>query len=192
MRFKISELLLFTAFVAGAFACMRSPAYFTSSLYVSAILLTLLMSLVMAIAIQNERRIFWICFSACGLIYAYNADLSLNAEWAESREYLVTGTLVETLYDRVHGDRFPTPSSRGGGIFSVSPDVYASGGSQQTGGLGRGGGLGGGGGIGYTESQGSFLIVGHALIAICLAWLGGHLGFLIQKRSTTTNKSPVD
>ncbi len=190
MRLRISELLLFTAFVAGAFACMRNPMNFTASIYVSVVLLTLMISMVMAIAVQKQARVFWICFAACGFVSSYSSDLTMNSEWSEARDYSIISPFVEELFDRVHEDRFPPATRRGGGgIFNIESDVYATGARNQIGGGGLGGGGLGGGGqatVGYEEAHGSFLLVTHALIAICLAWLGGHFGSLVQKRTGTT------
>ena len=143
----------------------------------------MLLALVLAITTRGPSQWYWISFAVCGFLYVGFAQLYYVAvPPTNQRENLVTSMILDRVYERTHGYGDGTsPPPFGGGGFG-------------------GGGLGGGGGgrgIGrfggalklgnilsgdQLEEYRGFMHTGHCLIAICLAWMGGHLGSLIVSR----------
>ena len=176
MQFRILELLMFTAFVGGAFAVMRSPDYLNSCVYACLIILTMLLALVLAITTRGPSQWYWISFAVCGFLYVGFAQLYyVGVPPTDQRENLVTSTILDRVFERTHGyedGASPPPFGGGGGGF----------------GGGGGGGLGSALKLGnilsddQLEEYRGFMHTGHCLIAICLAWMGGHFGLIVSRR----------
>ena len=167
MRVRIAELLVFTAVVAGAFACMTHGQYLSAGIFTSFIMMMLLLALLMAIAVCGEQKFFWVGFATAGLVYAHYAGLMYSVEF---KTRLVTeSTFLIPLFEWSH--------------FGESiGDVRAIG----------GGGFGGGGGIRNSEEYKCFMQTGHGLVTFCLAWFGGQFVVMVRRNSKKANQAPVE
>ena len=104
-QFRLRTTLLFVAAVSLALAATRSATSAWASAIITMTVLTLLVSVALAIGSRGERQSFWIGFAVCGAGYF---AVVLTPIAPHITEYLATSKAVSLLRDQFH----PQPEYR--------------------------------------------------------------------------------
>ena len=183
-RFTIGSLVGFVLMCGVAFAALRESSEWWERGTFTFTVLVLLTSLLLASHRMGERRAFWFGFALFGCVYL---GLALIPP-VESR--LVTSCALEELHVRLSGQTTQqvvlTITSSGSGVtnqtLAFSPDgttVAANGsGSVPLFYLQTAKWL-----PGWRGSTMNFVKIGHSLIALLLAWLGGIMSVRLARRA---------
>lgn len=191
-RFHIGRLIAFIALCGVGLAALRSPSGLWASLMFTVAPATLVVALINVIAGRGGSRAYWAGFALCGWGY-FAANF---APWVGEAigPRLVTTALLDILYPSISP---PTPppaggwagggggtgmgSSMGGGMPGGSPGMGGPGWSpppepgrwQVWTEEDRGSGLGAIAGSVVLASPETFRRIGHSILTILLAGLGG-------------------
>lgn len=183
LRFSLRQLMGFVVIVAMACAGLARPSPLTASIVFTFAVGTLFVAVLGAVGNRRAARAFWIGFAVTGWGYLWVAhwpdedDWSITSPWElQTKGPLLTTKLLRTAFDAFHP---PPPSPPGGrGFFSVPPQRGSTAEVPLL--LGQ---IGGGirrtapppPTFDYEAMQTAFFRAGHALWALVLGYLGGHL-----------------
>ena len=104
-RFRLRTLLLFIVAASFALAAMRFATAAWASAIVTATVLTLLVSIALAVCTSGERRSFWIGFAICGNVYLLGVTESIKLLAPEIVVNLATTRAVAFLRESFHPQR---------------------------------------------------------------------------------------
>jgi hypothetical protein len=186
-RFSLRALLLSVAAMALALAAMRFANIAWASAVVTITILALLASMAVAAGRRGERRSFWIGFALCGSGYLAVITTSLDPELVLK---LATTQSIAFLRDKFHpGSDFQSAPVIGGGAFQVLVQPPANSGaldepdaplpllkSQERSYFDPGSAA-----LPFQYSEDykamveNFLLIGHCIWALIIAFVGGTL-----------------
>jgi hypothetical protein len=194
LRFSIASLLGLVLFLGVALAAIRQATGLWDSAVFTTTFGLLLVSVLLAVHCKEHRRAFWLGFALFGWV----ALMASLVPPVESR--LITTKLLAYLDSELMGrdtrtrltlylreiamaqdalaERLATPADSGGASqvpITLKANVWAR---RLI-----------GGGSGTSEN---FMRIGHSLIALVLAWVGGHLSrYLYVRNQRVQSRDPI-
>ncbi len=183
MRFNLRELFAIIFVCAfGCVALVRSTPLL-GSLFFSFTLCLLLVAILAAVATQRETRFFWLGFAIAGSAYLW---VSRDPEPGMSNDdRLITTRILQAGYERIY-----PPGRMGGGrgmmsIGSTDDSSPAAPTPSANPSLIYGSGQ-------HLQEFGdydAFMLSGHCLFALLLAWIAGHFTRFVHARSRIAKPS---
>jgi hypothetical protein len=187
LRFNIASLIVFILICGVAFAALKESSEIWEHGVFSVTLLALIAAVLLAIYSSEARRAFWLGFAlvgGCYLVFTLVPQI-------ESR--LVSSRGLSYLHSKLPGQPAATVSfvvTTNGGGGSTSPGnqtltLTASAPSTAGGSVSARLWRVGNGGLlsGWGSSAENFVKIGHSLLALALAWLGGVLSRWLWRRA---------
>ncbi len=202
-RFSLGTLLLAVLSAGVAFAALKSPSELWASALFTTAVAVLLVATLMAIHRRERGRAYWLGFALCGWVYLI---LSLVPE---TTPRLATTGLLDALFARVHGHTGEVVSvdflrqgrrlgQRGGGLKSVHSVAFSPDGRHLV-----------THGVGFTSvrvwdvSTGrplsvasadpeGFRQVGHSLLALLIALVGGRVSLHLHETRDQQPSEPTE
>ncbi len=202
-HFSLGTLLLAVLFAGVAFAALKSPSETWASALFTLAVAVLLVATLGAVHRRERGRAYWLGFALFGWVYLI---LSVVPETAHR---LATTGLLDALFDRVHGRSGRVVSvdfsrqgrrlgQRGGGLNSVHSVAFSPDGSHVA-----------TQGVGFTNvrvwdvSTGKplsvasadpegFRQVGHSLLALLIALVGGRVSLHLHESRERRPSEPPD
>jgi hypothetical protein len=177
-RFTISSLLILVLFLGIGFAALREANDLWDSGVLTLTIGALLVSVLLAIHRSEKRRAYWVGFALFGWGYLGLTSIpSIESRLLTTKALACLDSKVPGRPTVITGQAWGGPvtisnqnvqafafSPQGNVVASTSPTVWRIWNANTGGFLG--------GGSGTTEN---FLRVGHSLLALITAWLGGRL-----------------
>jgi WD40 repeat protein len=192
-RFRIGSLLILIIFLGVGFAALREATDLWDSIVLSVTIGALLVSLLLAIHREDERRAFWIAFALFGWVYlgltaipSIESRLLTNKALAYLDAQLPGRPVLLSAQTWVKTGNSTQPVTKV--TFSTNGDVLASSvssGNMRIWSMGAGRLL-----WSANGSAENFVRIGHSLFALILAWLGGSLSRRLDLRSRRADPLP--
>jgi WD40 repeat protein len=187
-RFRIGSLLILIVFLGVGFAALREATDLWDSIVLTLAIGVLLVSLLLAIHRQAERRAFWVAFALFGWVYlGLTAIPSIESRLLTTRALAYLDSQVPGRPDLIQGTMTGAgnmdPIALTVRSVAFSPDGTRLAASNNSGSV-RIWSTGPGKlvftGTGNTED---FVRIGHSLFALILAWLGGKFSRQLHARN---------
>ena len=165
------------SFAAVGLGGLLHPTAYGTSVVFSSTLLVLLVAVLAAVGMRGASRAFWIGFAIAGWGYLWAAQADEGAfvepPWQfQTDGPLLTSKLLNSVFDSLHPD---AAKPKGGGFFSVSPELPLIGSMQGFSVSAEARAASQRAAIDYEQLTLNFMLVGHSLWALLLAYLGGRL-----------------
>jgi hypothetical protein len=170
-RFSIASILVLVLFVAIGFAALREATDAWDSGMLAATLLALLVAVLLAVHRRDERRAFWMGFALSGWLYLVVSLVpSIESRLPTTRGLVYLGSRVQSPQANVAvGSAWSRPRMVRAIGFAPDGTMLAPGGP---------------GSVRIWNTTGAsetFVRIGHSLVALLLAFAGGHLSHGIAK-----------